>query len=103
MKVDTKDLISVSEASSRGVSRLVADASAGRPQIVLRNNKAVAAVVDVQTIEKLQRLEELEDDLRLLSIALARTITDSGRLYSLDEAAVQLGIDPDSLNESEEG
>jgi hypothetical protein len=51
---------------------------------VLRNNKAVAAVVGMDALERLARLEELEGDLRLLSVALARTVTDSGRRYSLE-------------------
>jgi len=47
MNIDTQDLISVTEASNRGVSRLIQDAAQGRPQVVLRNNKAVAAVVSL--------------------------------------------------------
>jgi hypothetical protein len=40
------------------------------------------------------KLEELEEDLRLLSIAVARTMTDNGRRYSLEEVEAELGIDP---------
>ena len=97
LNIDTRDLISVTEASNRGVSRLIQDAAQGRTQVVLRNNKAVAAVVGIEAVERLGRLEELEDDLRLLSVALARTVTDSGRRYSLDEVAAELGVDLDSL------
>ncbi|MGH3771405.1 MAG: type II toxin-antitoxin system Phd/YefM family antitoxin [Pseudonocardiaceae bacterium] len=99
MNVNTQDLISVTEASNRGVSRLIQDAAAGRTQVVLRNNKAVAAVVSIDAVERLARLEELEDDLRLLSVALARTVTDSGRRYSLEEVAAELGVDLDSLTD----
>lgn len=95
MNVDTHDMISVTEANNRGVSRLIQDAASGRTQIVLRNNKVVAAVVGVENIERLQRLDELESDLRLLSVALARTVTDSGRRYTLDEVAAELGVDLD--------
>ncbi len=97
MNVDTQDLISVTEASNRGVSRLIQDAAQGRTQVVLRNNKAVAAVVGIEAIERLARLDELESDLRLLSVALARTVTDSGRRYSLDEVAAEFGVDLDAL------
>lgn len=97
MNIDTHDLISVTEASSRGVSRLIQDAAQGRTQVVLRNNKAVAAVVSIEAIERLARLEELEGDLRLLSVALARTVTDSGRRYSLAEVASELGVDLDAV------
>lgn len=99
MNVDTRDLISISEASNRGVSKLVADAESGRPQVLMRNSKAVAAVVTVETMDRLQRLEELEDDLRLLSIALVRAAADSGRRYELDDVLAEAGIDPDSLDE----
>lgn len=98
MNVDTRDLISVSEASNRGVSRLVAAAEGGRPQVLLRNSKAVAAVVDMESMDRLQRLDELEDDLRLLSIALVRAAADSGRRYDLDEVLADAGIDPDELD-----
>jgi hypothetical protein len=102
MNVDTENMISVSEASNRGVSRLVHDASEGRTQYVLKNNQIVAAVVSVNNIERLSRLDELESDLRLLSVALARTITDSGRRYSLEEVADELGIDLDALDEDDD-
>lgn len=97
MNIDTQDLISVTEASNRGVSRLIQDAAQGRTQVVLRNNKAVAAVVSIEAIERLARLEELEGDLRLLSVALARTVTDTGRRYSLDEVASELGVALDAV------
>lgn len=99
MNVDTRDLISITEASSKGVSRLVADAEEGRPQVLLRNSKAVAAVVNIDTIERLQRIDELEDDLRLLSIALVRAAADSGRRFDLDDVLAEAGIDPDSPDE----
>lgn len=101
MNIDTKDLISVSEASKRGVSRLISDATNGRPQVVLRNNHPVAAVVGIETIDRLHRLDELEGDLRLLSVALARTVTDSGRRYSLEEVAAELGVDLDALEDDD--
>lgn len=97
MNIDTHDLISVTEASNKGVSRLIQDAAQGRIQVVLRNNKAVAAVVSIEAVERLARLEEVEGDLRLLSVALARTVTDSGRRYSLDEVASEFGVDLDAV------
>ncbi|MGH3797159.1 MAG: type II toxin-antitoxin system Phd/YefM family antitoxin [Pseudonocardiaceae bacterium] len=99
MNINTDDSLSVTEASNRGVSRLIRDAANGRTQYVLRNNRVVAAVVGVDDIERLQRLEELEGDLRLLSVALARTVTDSGRRYTLDGVAAELGVDLDELDD----
>ncbi|MFN2495393.1 MAG: type II toxin-antitoxin system Phd/YefM family antitoxin [Pseudonocardiaceae bacterium] len=99
MNVDTRDLISVSEASNRGVSKLIADAESGRPQVVLRNSKPVAVIVDIDRMDRLQHIEELEDDVRLLSVALVRSAADSGRRYDLDDVLTDAGIDPDSLDD----
>ncbi|HEY2766417.1 MAG TPA: type II toxin-antitoxin system Phd/YefM family antitoxin [Pseudonocardiaceae bacterium] len=101
MNINTDDSLSVTEASNRGVSRLIRDATNGRTQYVLRNNRVVAAVVGVDDIERLQRLDELEGDLRLLSVALARTVTDSGRRHNLDDVAATFGTDLDTLDEDD--
>lgn len=100
MDVNTQDLISVSEASRRGMSKLISDAEQGRPQVVLRNDEAVAAVVSIEAVNRLQHLDDVEADLRLLSVALARTVTDSGKRYSLEDAAAELGIDLDVVDGS---
>lgn len=99
MRVDTRDLISISDASNKGVSKLVAAAEGGRPQVLMRNSKAVAVVVNIESMDRLQRLDELESDLRLLSIALVRAAADSGRRYDLDDVLAEVGIDPESLDE----
>lgn len=95
MMINTQDMLSVTEASNKGVSHLVRSASEGRPVVIVRNNRPAALVVDVQTMERLQRLEELEDDMRVLAIALARTLTDTGRRYTLDEVADEFEVDLD--------
>lgn len=99
MNVDTRDMISVTEVSNKGVSKYVTAAEEGRPQVLVRNNRAVAAIVSVEELDRLQRVDELEDDVRLLSIALARAAADSGRRYGLDEVVEELGIDPGELEE----
>ncbi|MDQ2709865.1 MAG: type II toxin-antitoxin system Phd/YefM family antitoxin [Actinomycetota bacterium] len=98
MKADTRDMISIGDVRDRGVSRLVSDAENGRPQVLLRHNKAVAAIVDIETMDRLQRLDELEADLRLLSIALVRVAADSGRRYSFDEVLERSGVSRDELD-----
>jgi hypothetical protein len=98
MNVDTNNLISVTDASSQGVSKLVSDAEQGRPRVFLRNNKPVAMMVDMQTAERLERLDELEDDLRLLTIALIRVATTSGRTYTLEEVMAEAGITQEELD-----
>ncbi|MDN5749155.1 MAG: type II toxin-antitoxin system Phd/YefM family antitoxin [Pseudonocardia sp.] len=99
MKVDTRDLISITEANTKGVSKLVTDAENGRPQVLMRNSRAVAALVNIDSMDRLQRLDELEDDLRLLSIALVRAAADSGRRYDLDEVLAESGIEPATLDD----
>lgn len=99
MNVDTRDLISVTEVSNKGVSKYVAAAEEGRPQVLMRNNKAVAAIVSVAQLDRLQRVDELEDDVRLLSIALARAAADSGRRYDLDDVIKELGFEPSEFDE----
>lgn len=102
MNVDTKNLIGVSEASSKGISKLVADVEdAGDAWVILRQNKAVAALVNIDCMDRLDRIDELEDDLRLLSIALVRSAADSGRRYDLDEVLAEVGIDANTLDDEE--
>lgn len=86
--VDTADLISISEANKRGVSALVREAEAGHEQVVLRNNKPVAAVVGMKRLEQLQ---ELEEDLLDISLAAARMLTTGPHRHSLDNVLAQFG------------
>jgi prevent-host-death family protein len=102
MHVDTRDLVSVTEASNRGLSKLVARAEEGRTQVLLRNNKPIAAIVDLEHLDRLERIDELEDDLRLLTIALARAAADSGRRRSLNDVLAKVGIDRAELVEDED-
>lgn len=57
-------------------------------------------MVSIDAVERLARLDELGGDLRLLRVALARTVTDNGRRYSLEEVAAELGIDRSSLTDN---
>lgn len=101
MRTDTRDLISITDASSKGMSKLVAEAESGRTPVLVRNSRAVAAIVNIDCMDRLQRIDELEDDLRLLSIALIRAAADTGRRYDLDEVLAEAGIDPNSLDDGE--
>lgn len=92
MKIDT---ISVTEANREGIPALIAAANEGRHLVISRENQPTAAIVDFKTMERLQRLDELEDDLRLLVIALFRTWTDPGKRYDLNDVAAEFGIDLD--------
>lgn len=102
MKIDTNDLISVTDASNKGISKLVNEASEGREFVLMRNNKPAAAIIGIDKLEQLQRLEEWEDDIRLLTLAVVRSATDSGRRVSLEDAAIRFGIDLDELDGDED-
>ncbi|PZS05565.1 MAG: prevent-host-death family protein [Chloroflexi bacterium] len=92
-------MISISEANKLGISGLVRKAEAGHEQVVLRNNKPVAAVISV---ERLDALHELEDDLIDVSLAVARKLTASPSQHSLDEVLAQFGYTRDQLSEADE-
>ncbi len=92
--VDTADLISISDASKLGVSALVREAEAGHEQVVLRNNKPVAAVVSMKRLEQLQQLQE---DLLDVSLAAARMLTTGPDRHSLDEVLGQFGYSREQL------
>ena len=71
----SRENLSVTEASARGVARLVADAAHGDEVVVTRHHRPVAAVVG---LERLRELEELAADLRDLALVIARTADDDG-------------------------
>ena len=78
-----REHISVTEASGRGVARLVADAAHGSEVVVTRRGAPVAAVVSV---ERLAALDELRRDLRDLALVIGRGADDDGRRVALDDA-----------------
>ncbi|MFT4035090.1 MAG: hypothetical protein QM679_05910 [Patulibacter sp.] len=92
--VDTESLISVQEASKRGVSRLVRDAEEGLERVVLRNSKPVAAIVSMDHLARIDRQEALIAD---LSLTLAREMTTAPRTHSLDEVLEMFGYSRDDL------
>jgi prevent-host-death family protein len=94
--VDTADLISISEATKLGVSALVREAESGHEQIVLRNNKPVAAVVSMKRLEEFQQLQE---DVLDVSLAAARMLSTSPRRHSLDEVLAQFGYTREHLRD----
>ena len=80
--------LSVTEASARGVARLVADAAHGDEVVVTRHHRPVAAVVG---LDRLRELDELTADLRDLALVIARTADDDGRRTSLDDVVAAFG------------
>jgi prevent-host-death family protein len=94
--VDTADLVSITDASKAGLSALVRAAEEGHEQIVLRNNKPVAAVVSIERLEQLQRLE---DELLDVSLVAARMLTTGAERVSLDDVLARFGYTREQLAE----
>lgn len=94
--VDTGELISVTDAGKVGISGLVKVAERGEQRVLMKNNKPVAAVVGIDTLE---RNEELEERLSDVSLALTRLLTTSERRHSLEDALGRFGFTRGDLDE----
>jgi prevent-host-death family protein len=92
--VDTKELISVSEAGKIGLSALVKAAEHGEQRVLMRNNKPIAAVIGIDALE---RTEELEEQLLDVSLALTRLLTTNERRHSLDDVIDRFGFTREEL------
>lgn len=92
MRTDTRDLVSATEVS-KNPSRYIAEAAAGRTLLVLKNNQPTAAIVSIEKMAELSRLEEREEDLRMLSIAVVRSLTDDHVRHDLADVAAEFGVD----------
>ena len=92
--IDLPEALSVTEAASRGVPRLVKDAEFGTDVVVERHGRAVAAAVSIRHLEELRRLEA---DLRDAALILARVATDAGNRTDLDDVLLRFDISRDEL------
>ena len=92
--VDRVERVSVTEASRRGVARLVADAAHGTEVVVERHGEALAAVV---AYERYTELVQLRADLRDLALVLGRGADDDGTRHTLDDVVdvTLFLVDPD--------
>lgn len=88
--------LSVTDASKRGVSRIVADAESGAAIVVERRGEPAAVVVGMK---RMQSILEREDDLRSAVLVLSRAATDTGNRTSLDDVISALGFDRAELEE----
>lgn len=94
--VDTADLMSVTDANKVGISALVKAAERGERRILVRNNKPVAALIGIDSLE---RAEELEERLLDVALGLTRLLTTSERRHSLDDVLDRLGYTREDLEE----
>jgi prevent-host-death family protein len=95
-QVDTADMISVTDAGKRGISALVKTAEQGGRYVLVRNNKPVAAIVG---IESLERAEQVEEQLLDVALSLTRLLTTGERRHSLDDVLDRLGYTREDLEE----
>lgn len=83
-------VLSVTEATRRGVAGLVKDAEHGGDLIVQRHGTPVAAVV---SMPHFQQLTEAIEGLREASLVLSRAATDTGERTGLDAVFAEFGLD----------
>jgi PHD/YefM family antitoxin component YafN of YafNO toxin-antitoxin module len=95
MKVDTRDIRSASQVA-RNFGQVADDLESGRTIVIMRNNAPLGVLAPVALMDRLDEIEEREEDVRLLAAALVRSVTSKGALVSLDDLAAELGVD---LNE----
>lgn len=95
-RIDTTDLLSISDANKLGISGLARMAEQGHDQVLLRNNKPVAAVMSMDRLEQLQQLEE---DLLDISLTTARMLTSGPARHDLDHVLSRFGYTREQLRE----
>lgn len=95
METTTESLIGATDFA-RSPAKMLQRAENGERIVILRNNKPTAIIVDVKTAERVSRIEQIEEDMKLLVASMVRIATDDGRRYELDDIAAEFGIDLDS-------
>ena len=94
-RVDTGDMVSVTEIGSRGVSHYVTQAAEGRDLVVLRNNKPAAMLISVERYEQMQRALDQVADLALGTARLA--MAEDGELTNLDDVLAEFSVTREQL------
>lgn len=93
MRVNTENLVSVTELA-RNASKIVGEtAEDGEPRVILRHNKVAAVLVSAEQAKRIGEVDEIISDLQLWALSLARMATDSGARHDLDDVIAELGID----------
>jgi len=94
MKIDTRDIRSASQVA-RNFGQATEDLESGRTIVIMRNNAPLGVLAPVSLMDRLDEIDEREEDVRLLAAALVRSVTSSGELIALDDLAAELGVDLD--------
>lgn len=85
--------VSVTDATQRGVAGIISDAERG-DIVVTRRSRPVAAIV---SMERLEQIQGMLDDLRDLTLAAARVLTDDGPRISFDDLLAAYGYSREDL------
>jgi prevent-host-death family protein len=93
LKIDTRDMVNVTEANKRGVSWLVREAEEGRTLLIVKNSEPSVVVTSIANMTRLERIDEATEDLRLLAAALVRMAADDGVRHELDDVLAEFGIE----------
>lgn len=90
--------VSVTEAAQRGVDGIVNDAETA-DIVVTRRNRPVAVVLSMLRMEQIARML---DDLRDLTLAVCRVVTDNGDRISFDDVLSAYGLIRADLDATED-
>ncbi|MGA9676016.1 MAG: type II toxin-antitoxin system prevent-host-death family antitoxin [Mycobacterium sp.] len=88
MLIDHRDVVSVTDLANSS-SRYVADAAQGRSVIICKNGRPTVALVGMG---RLQEIEDREENIGLLVLALSRIATDNGNRTELNDFIAELGL-----------
>ena len=75
MKIDTRNIMSVSQVNSKGTSWLVSQAEEGRTMLIMKNSEPTAVITSVENMTRLEEIDELASEFLCgyrLEIRLAR-------------------------------
>ncbi len=92
--IDTSELISISDANKLGVSALVREAEAGRERVLLRNNRAVAVIIGM---DQLERLQQMQEDVMDIALTSARMLTTGEQRTTFDDVLTRFGYTREQL------
>lgn len=93
MLVDTDQLISVSDASRNASKLFKCAAEESKTYVVMNGSTPTAVISGLGNLDRLNRIDELEEDIRMLSLAIVRMFTDDGARHDLDDVAAEFGVD----------
>ena len=102
-QIHVDHMVSITEASSKGLSALVDDVAETGYKIILRRNSPAAAVLSMPEFARLQDMEsrwvQEYEDARDWMLAISRSVTDNGERTSLDDVLESFGTSREELEQ----